>query len=102
MNNLEALSASVNYPVDEIKLQKALIDRSINPDGAYSGVTKAFELATADIYVLLVSSANISEGGFQISMTDKSNMMKIASGIFDKYGVENPLKPKIKNRSYNW
>lgn len=102
MNNLEALSASVNYPVDEIKLQKALIDRAIEPESNYTGLTKSFELATADIYVLLITSANISEGGFQISMTDKSNMIKLASGIFDKYGVENPLKPKIKNRSYNW
>lgn len=102
MNNLEALSATVNYPVDEIKLQKILIDNSIDPQGTYSGTSKSFELATANVYVLLISSANISEGGFQISMTDKSNMLKLASGIFDKYGVDNPLKPKIKNRSNYW
>lgn len=104
MTNQEALSASVNYPVDKIKVQKILIDNGLNDSDTYSGVSKEFELATAAMYVLLVTSANIAEGDFQISATDKSNYLILASGIYRKYGVPNPLENKatIKNRSNYW
>jgi hypothetical protein len=104
MTNYEALSASVNYPVDKIKVQKILIDNGLNETDSYSGLNKEFELAMASMYVLLVTSANITEGDFQVSATDKSNYLILASGIYSKYGVDNPLekKPKIVNRSkYN-
>lgn len=104
MTNLDALSAAVNYPVDTVKLSKILIDHDINELADYAGISKQFELATADLYVLLVSSVSISEGGYQISMTDKSNMIVLAGAIFNKYNMPNPLKPKavIRNRSNYW
>jgi hypothetical protein len=102
MTNLEALGGSVNYPVDETKLQKLLIDNGLNASDTYSGITKSFELATAGLYVLLVTSANISEGGYSVSMTDKSNMIKLANGVYAKYGVASPLSPTIRNRSKYW
>lgn len=105
MTVLEALSVAVNYPVDENKVKKILIDNGLNESDTYTqaiGLSRAFELATANLYVLLLSSANIAEGGYNVSMTDKGNMIKLASGIFAKYGVENPLKPSIRNRSNYW
>lgn len=104
MTNLEALSASCNYPVDELKLQKILIDRGVSEAGTYTGTYREFELATADLYILLVTSANVTEGDLQISSTDKSNFIKLASGIYTKYGEENPVlaQPKIVNRSNYW
>lgn len=104
MTNLEALSASVNYPIDRIKLQKLLIDNGLNEADVYSGPSKAFELATASLYALLVTSANLSEGDFQISATDKGNYLKLAAGIYAKYGMPNPLeaRPSIRNRSNYW
>lgn len=104
MTNLEALSASCNYPVDTIKLQKILIDNGLNDSDTYTGITKAFELATAALYVLIVSSANISEGDFSVSATEKAALIDLACGIFVKYGIENPLKPQatIRNLSNYW
>lgn len=104
MTNLEALLAAVNYPVDTIKLQKILVDRGLQENSTYAGKSKEFDIATADLYVLIVTSANISEGDFQISATDKSNYMKLASGIYSKWGIDNPLERKsiIKNRSNYW
>ena len=103
MTNLEALGATVNYPVEDVKLQRILIDNGLSDSDDYSGITKDFELATAAVYVLLVSSANIAEGGYSVSMTDKSNMIKLAGAIYAKYGVDNPLKAnKIRNRSNYW
>lgn len=106
MTNLEALSASVNYPIDEIKIQKILIDNKLDGSQEYTGPTQAFELATAALYVLLVTSANIAEGDLQISATDKSNYIYLANGIYNRYGMDSPLISKtnsfIQNRSDYW
>lgn len=103
MTNLEALSASVNYPIEALKLQKILIDNGLNDSDVYSGTSKAFDLATAAVYTLIVSSANLSEGDYSVSATDKSNLIKLASAIYEKHGVINPLANNtIRNRSNYW
>lgn len=104
MTNLEALSASVNYPVDKIKVQKILIDNGLTESDSYTGLNKAFELATAAMYVLLVTSANIAEGDFKIAAAEITNYIKLANGIYSKYGITSPLENKatIKNRSNYW
>lgn len=104
MTNLEAISSACNYPIDELKLKKILIDQGIDYGGIYTGLSKAFELATAALYVLIVTSANLSEGDFQISATDKSNLIELAGGIYNKYGIANPLKSSntVRNRSNYW
>lgn len=103
MTNLEALSAACNYPIDTLKLQKILIDNGLNDSDSYTGLTQPFEIATAALYTLIVTSANLSEGDYQVSATDKSNLLKMASGIYDKYGLQNPLAANtIRNRSNYW
>lgn len=103
MNNLEALKSAVSYPIDEMKLRKALIDQSIDENGIYSGLSQSFELATAAVYILILTAANVSEGDYQLSMTDKSNMFKLVGAIYSKYGLKNPLNTStIKNKSNYW
>lgn len=103
MNNLEALKSAVSYPIDEMKLRKALIDQSIDENGTYSGLSQSFELATAAVYILILTAANVSEGDYQLSMTDKSNMFKLVGAIYSKYGLKNPLNTStIKNKSNYW
>lgn len=100
MTNIEALkSAAIGYPVDTSTYERILIDRGLNKNDEYAGKSKSMELAKADLFVSLLTAANISEGGFQVSMTDKSNFKDVASGIYDRYGVPNPLrasKPSVK------
>lgn len=103
MTNLEALSASCNYPIDTIKIQKILIDNGLNDSDVYTGLSKAFELATASLYTLIVTSANLTEGDYSISTTDKTNLIQLASGIYSKYGVQNPLVANsVRNLSNCW
>jgi hypothetical protein len=104
MTNLEALSAACNYPIETVKLQKILIDNGLNDSDDYVGTSQAFELATAALYVLLVTSATISEGDFSVSASEKTNLINLAGGIYVKYGIANPLKPQatIQNRSNYW
>jgi hypothetical protein len=107
MTYLEALTAATNYPVNQLKLQKILIDRGITDTDNYQGPTREFELATADLYVLLVTSVAVSEGDFSVEDTDKASLTTLAGNILTKYGIESPLKqpvevktkPVIRNRS---
>ena len=66
--------------------------------------SKEFELAKADMYSWLSTAANIQEGDLSVSITDKSNFLKLANSIYIKYGelVEEDANPKIENGSYLW
>lgn len=87
MTNLEALQATVaGYPLETNTFTKALTDRGITSGDTYMGTTKAFDLATADVYIILSTGVNISEGGYSISQSDKNSYLKIANGIYQKWG----------------
>lgn len=89
MTILEALQSTVNYPIDGSKITLIVIKRGLVQDEEITQsvlTSKAFELATADVYLLLVSSPTIAEGGYQISMTDKGNMLDMAKAIYTKHG----------------
>lgn len=95
MTNLEALKAKVaGYPLDDNTFEVALLDRGLDSKGDYTGVSREFELAQADVYVVLLTVVNVTEGGYQISMTEKSNFKSYASGIYSKWNVPNPLSDK--------
>lgn len=93
MTNLEVLkSKAIGYPIEENTYLGILIDRVVDAAAEYKGKSKAMELAKADLYVTLLTAANITEGGFQLSLTDKTNFANVASGIYDFYGEPNPFK----------
>ena len=87
MTNLEALKGKVaGYPLSDDTFSVALKDRDLEAQTDYAGKSKAFDLAMADVYVVLATAVNVGEGGYQISMTDKSNFVKIANSIYAKWG----------------
>lgn len=82
-----------------------MLDRGVDPHGRYTGKTEAFELANADLLVYLVTSADISEGGYRVSLSEKQALMSIAYQIYERYSVSVPeeiKKPEIRNRSNYW
>lgn len=80
-----------------------MIDNGLSESGIYTGYSKDFDLATANLYLLLVTSANVSEGDYSVSATEKSSLLSLANGLFEKHGVTNPLgEKKIINRSNYW
>ena len=96
MTILESIKSISSYPISDNTANRILTKRGLSSSDVFSqsvAVSQAFELAEADIYLHLVSGANISEGGYQISLTDKSNLMKLASGIYQKWGVIDPSAP---------
>lgn len=95
MTNFEAIQASVMYPVEDAKLNKVLFDRDLTPIDEYSKDNKkALDLAMADLYLVMITTPQIQEGGYQISLTEKSNLMKVVSSIYGKYGETDPFASK--------
>lgn len=102
MTNLEAIKAAVNYPIEDNQAELALTDHSLTTTDTYTVLTQAFDLAKADILFMLASSGSISEGGYSISMTDKTAMLNVARGIYVKYGMVAPGTARIRNGSDKW
>lgn len=95
MTNLEAIqSVAIGYPIDANTFLRILLDRGLDAQSDYAGKSKAFELAHADVLISLITAANMSEGGFSVSISEKSNFLKVASGLYEKHGEVNPLADK--------
>lgn len=92
MTNLEAIKGRLNYPLSDNAFILALNDRGLTETATYSK-GQAFDLAYADSITMLVTSPNISEGGYSVSLADKQTLIKLANGIYSKYGEASSLKP---------
>ena len=93
MTVLEAIKESIGYPISENRANMTLIKRGLTAaDEATESVlnSKAFELATADLMLWMVTAPNISEGGYSLSISDKKTLKELALGIYSKHGVAVP------------
>lgn len=98
MTILEALKYSVNYPLSDSRLEKILIDRGLEKTDTYSVTDKAnLELATADAIKVLITSPNVSEGGYSISLSEKKELMKLATSLYVKNGEQSPFEDTISS-----
>ena len=98
MTNLEAIKGRLNFPLSDNALILALEDRDLDSLGTYVK-GQSFDLAYADAIMIILTTPNISEGGYSVSFSDRDTLLKIANGIYSKYGVVNPassLKPTAK------
>lgn len=97
MTNLAAIKAKLNYPLSDNSFILALLDRGLTSTATYSTSDKqALELAQADLIYTLATVPNVTEGGYSVSLSDKQSMLKVADGIYSKYGIRNPSKPTVK------
>jgi hypothetical protein len=98
MTYLEAIKGKLNYPLSENSFILALEDRGlVKTDSYVKG--EAFDLAYADTIVILLTSPDIKEGSYSVTSKEFKTLTSIASGIFSRYGVANPLsslKPTAK------
>jgi hypothetical protein len=99
MTNLEAIKAKLNYPLTDNAFILALQDRGLASAGIYAG-GESFDLAYADAITTLVTVPNVSEGGYQISLTDKTSLLSLAAGIYTKYSAVNPISSLKKTATF--
>ena len=90
MTNLEAIKAKLNYPLTDNAFILALQDRGLASAGIYAG-GESFDLAYADAITTLVTAPNVTEGGYQISLAEKTTLLNLAVGIYGRYGAVNPI-----------
>lgn len=93
MTILEAIKESIGYPISEKMAEMTLLKRGMNKtDEATETVlnSKNFELATADLMFWMITVTNFSENGISLSVTDKSTLKELASGIYAKHGIAIP------------
>ncbi|TXK52386.1 hypothetical protein FVR03_01330 [Pontibacter qinzhouensis] len=106
MTNLEAVQSVVgaNYPLRETAYTKALIDAGLSPEGEYTIANrKSVDLCAAALILTLITSADIREGGYQVSISEKSVLLSIRSAILASHGVPDHTKPTINaNPTYMW
>jgi hypothetical protein len=96
MNYSEALQGAIGFPLSANTLELHLTNRGLVSDATYTTATKkAFDLATADALMSLVSFPNIAEMGYTLTLTEKNLLIKRASQIFELYGVPDLTKPKV-------
>lgn len=85
----QALKTISSYPIAENAIGVVLIERCLKADETFTqevAKSESYELAKADVLMFLVGAANISEGGYSISVSDVSAMKSQAMSIYRKYG----------------
>ena len=92
MTNLEAIKGALNYPLSDNSFILALTKRGLVETATYIDC-QGFDLSYADAIVTLITTPNISEGGYSLSISDKATLIKLANGIYAKCGVKSPLNP---------
>lgn len=105
MTILEAIKASVIYPISDDTVKVKCISRNLNPDDTFTQNSKLFNLTVADCISVLITAADIREGDYSLSITAKAELTKLASSIYKKNGEADPFateQPKIRNRSHLW
>lgn len=85
MTVLQALKISVGYPLDAVVLEKIMIDRHLEPADEYTGSTREFMLARADVYMALVAMPDMAMDGFSLAVADRNLLAALAESIYRRY-----------------
>lgn len=93
---LQALKDEIGFPVKQGFFENRLIARGMNSDDEFSADTAksdTYWLTYADcLKGLVVGMPNIvTEGDLSLSGADKDNMLKIANGIYTRYGEDDSV-----------
>ena len=88
MTTIEALTNSVNYPLNEASVESILIKRGLNTTDEFTSElanSKEYELAYADVLRYVVTMVNLSQGG-SVSQASVAELRGTANAIYKKYG----------------
>ncbi len=104
MTNLEALQGIVgnNYPFNPNAFDKNLIDQGLNRSDIYTVANmKAVDLAAVGLINTLITSVDVSEGGYKITVGDRADLLKLRSSLLAKYGISDG-SATINDASDRW
>jgi len=87
----EALNSDLLDVLEANVIEKLLIDQDLDEDKQYNkavGASKEYQLAYAYGICKIVLHPNWSQGDMSQSWNSKDDALKMASAIFNKYGVQ--------------
>lgn len=102
-----ALKSKINFPLDEESYDTALIDSSLDGTATYAKeFKKEVELCAAELILVVCTSGNVTEGGYTLTISDKSALQKTRSIYLNRWGVveidPSVAKPTIEDGSGLW
>lgn len=96
----EALISTVNFPIPEHRVEKALIDSELDGTAIYAKTDeKAIDLCMAGLLFTLLTSADITEGEWSQKLPSRDVILKVYGYLLQKWHEPNPLdlaKPTVK------
>ena len=99
----QALRSKINYALPDDAYECALIEAGLNGDDSYTAAdAKDIDLCAAGLILVLLTSANESEGGYSTSLSDRAGLLKLRSLLLGKWGIPDDSTPTIKDVSYLW
>lgn len=102
MTNLQAAQSTIasNYPFDDEAFKAGLISVGLDPD-ADQIAGKGFDLALAGLILFLITSADVSEGGYSVKL-DRDALMKVRNSLLAKWDSQVPTGATLRDRTYYW
>ena len=106
MTTLKALQskAGLNYPFTEDTCLTALIEQGLTGSEQYSiEYVEQVEKACAGLILALVTSADVTEGGYSVSLPNRDALIKVYNIYANKWGwPEYDDQPTITDKSFLW
>lgn len=102
MTNLETAKSTIasNYPFDDDAYAASLTLVGLDPS-AETVPGKGFDIAVAQMILFLITSADVSEGGYAVKL-DRDAMFRVRQALLDKWDSGIPAGPILKDRTYKW
>lgn len=103
---INSLRSVTNFPLPQAALDAIIARRGLDGGGdltAEAAESRAYRLATADIYRWVSLAANISQGGqsYSLASEDKKRLIASANSIYRQYGEEDmAIKDTLVNYGY--
>ncbi|WP_231489910.1 DUF6706 family protein [Pedobacter sp. Leaf170] len=96
-----ALKSTVDYPLPDNRIEKALIDAGLNGDTIYTQQNeKDVDVCMIGLLLTVCTSGSISEGGYSISNSDKDNLLRIRSLLLSKWKMVDTMGSSINDATY--
>lgn len=93
----QALRSKINYPLSDDAITTALIEAGLNGDDEFTAEdSKSIDLCAAGLILVLLTSGNESEGGFSLSLSDRSSLSSVRSLYLKKWGEPDLSQPQLK------
>ncbi|WP_114937573.1 DUF6706 family protein [Mucilaginibacter endophyticus] len=100
----EALTSTINFPLPDAAIEKALIDGDLDGSAIYAKCdARAVGLCMAGLLFTLITSANVTEDDVNINLPSRDVLMKLYSAICKQWGIPDtlaPAKPTVKKIAF--